>query len=425
MPTEIIIPALDPAMEKARVIKWHKKKGDVVNQGDTIAEIETDKAVFEVPTDSSGVLGEPLVAEGGFAPVNSVIAVVFEQGESQVAPVKHKHKIDNNLHNVPTIPDNDLANSANQSDKIKSNFYKERIFASPLARRLADAQGLDLSNISGSGPRGRIVRCDIEKTAAAISEKASLSSEPSGLSLSRNDMSFLPNYEEIKHSSMRETIARRLTESSRSVPHYYVNIDCELDKLLALRKELNEFCSEIQKISVNDLLIKAAAITLKQVPGVNVAWTEAAVLRFSQADISFAVAVPEGLITPVIRNADCKNLLMISREAQTLVKKAREGNLLPSEYKGGTFSISNLGMSGVKSFTSIINPPQSAILSVGAAEQRPVAKQGQITIATVMSLTLAVDHRCIDGVVAAEFMTCFKKIVEAPLKILLQEQTNG
>lgn len=425
MPTEITIPALDPAMEKARVIKWHKKKGDIVNQGDTIAEIETDKAVFEVPSESSGVLGAPLVAEGEYTSVNSVIAVVFEKGESQVTPVKYNQNDYKDLYNVQPPPDSDSATSANQSAKKKSKFFKDRIFSSPLARRLAVSQGIDLSNISGSGPHGRIVRCDIERAVAVASEKGPLSTEATVLSASKSDLSFLPNYEEIKHSKMREIIARRLTESSRTIPHYFVNIDCELDKLLALRKELNESCSDIQKITINDLLIRAAAITLKHVPGVNVAWTEAAVLQFSQADISFAVAVPEGLITPVIRNADCKNLLLISSETHALVEKARKGKLLPSEYKGGTFSISNLGMSGVKGFTSIINPPQSAILSVGAAEQRPVVKHGQITIATVMSLTLAVDHRCIDGVVAAEFMTSFKKIVEAPLKILLQEQTNG
>jgi pyruvate dehydrogenase E2 component (dihydrolipoamide acetyltransferase) len=303
-----------------------------------------------------------------------------------------------------------------------------------LARRIAANEGVDLGKVEGSGPRGRVVKRDVE---AAMSSKpadkaasAATSSAPAGekpaaapqapaASGWNPDLTGLPEYEEIPNSSMRKVIARRLTQSKQQVPHFYLTVDCELDNLLATRKQLNEKAGEGVKVSVNDFVIRAASIALKRVPAANAVWTDAAILQCKQQDISVAVAIEGGLITPVIRNAGGKGLAEISTEMKALAGKAREGKLKPEEFQGGTFSVSNLGMFGIKEFSAIINPPQGCILAVGAGEQRAVVKDGALAIATVMSCTLSVDHRVVDGAVGAEFMAEFKKLIEDPLSMLL------
>jgi pyruvate dehydrogenase E2 component (dihydrolipoamide acetyltransferase) len=421
MPVEIRMPSLDPSMTEARVVKWHKAAGDPVEIGESIVEIETDKAVVDVESEAQGVLAEILVAEGDYAAVNATIGVILEAGQKAPAVTPTvlapgKATPEGRLASVPAGISVVLA--SNGMDEKDTSAMGNRLFASPLARRLAALEDLDLSELRGSGPNGRIVKCDVE---AALAEKSTRPyPRPKAQSVDTcRESSGLPDYERISNSAMRNTIARRLTESSRDIPHYFLTMDCELDKVLALRREVNETAPEEQKVSLNDFIIRAVALALKKVPAANAAWSDTAILRFRQADISIAVAVDGGLITPVIRHADAKNLLQIAVEARDLASRARAGRLRPEEYKGGTFTISNLGMFGIKSFTSIINPPQSAILSVGAGEQRPVVKAGQIGVATIMTLTLAVDHRCIDGAVGAEFLARFKQLIEQPIALLL------
>jgi pyruvate dehydrogenase E2 component (dihydrolipoamide acetyltransferase) len=407
-------------MTEARVVKWLKAAGDPVEIGESIVEIETDKAVVDVESEAKGFLGEALVAEGGYAPVNSVIGVIREVDEDTSAlknlpPTQAQPAQKGRSGFTPTEPPA-FSETLNLPGKERPS-AGNRLFASPLARRLARLEGLDLSQLSGSGPHGRIVKCDIESELAAKSAQRGIiphkQAEPPG-----SEFSYLPGYEAISNTAMRNSIARRLSESSREVPHYFLTLDCELDKLLALRREVNDVGNEENRASLNDFFIRAAALALKKVPAANAAWTDTAILRFRQADISVAVSLDGGLITPVVRNAEAKSLGQISAEARALAARAKAGKLLPEEYKGGTFTISNLGMFGIKSFTSIINPPQGAILSVGAGEPRPVVKDGQLCVATVMTVTLAADHRCIDGAVGAEFLTAFKKLIEQPIALL-------
>jgi len=422
MPVDILMPSLDPSMEQGRIVKWLKSQGDQIAPGDVLVEIETEKAIFEVEAESSGIMGDPLVAEGEYAPVNTAIGVIHGVGndrtESKYIPVK----LDKSQ-NSPPFASKAFTEPKKSSQYNHSEERKNRIFASPLARRLASLNGLDLSQITGTGPHGRIVKVDIEAVHQDASEvpsdKTQAAQTPQAV------YTGVPKYESISHSAMRKTIARRITEAWQQVPHYFLNIDCEVDSLLNMRRELNDVCDDANGISLNDLIVRSAAIALTQVPNVNVAWSEMAVLKFSQVDVAIAVAVPGGLVTPVIRNAAGKNLIDIANESRNLILKAKAGKLVPSDYQGGTFTISNLGMYGIKSFTSIINPPQSAILSVGTAEQRAVVKNGVLDVATIMSCTLAVDHRCIDGVIAAEFLVEFKRLMEKPLSIMLQEKVNA
>jgi pyruvate dehydrogenase E2 component (dihydrolipoamide acetyltransferase) len=278
-----------------------------------------------------------------------------------------------------------------------------RIFASPLARRLAAAKGLDLASIAGSGPHGRIVKADVE--AAKVAPKQAAAHEP-------GQVEVIPN------STLRKTIARRLTEAKQTIPHFYLSVDLELDELLALRVKLNQR-AEGFKLSVNDFIIKAAARALRQIPAANASWTDDATLRYGDVDIAVAVAAPAGLVTPVIRHADAKSVVQISADMKALAEKARAGKLMPEDYQGGGFTISNLGMYGIKSFSAIINPPQACILAVGAAEKRPLVKNDQLTVATLCTVTLSVDHRAVDGVVGAEFLGAFKREIEDPLGLLL------
>ncbi|RCK24993.1 branched-chain alpha-keto acid dehydrogenase subunit E2 [Thalassospira profundimaris] len=439
MPVKVLMPALSPTMTEGTLAKWHVKEGDTVESGDVIAEIETDKATMEVEAVDEGKIGKILVAEGseGVA-VNEVIALLLEEDEDEsaldgadtsaagTAPAAEAPS-EPASSSAPAQSDAPAKASPAPAAPVSGG---DRIKASPLARRIAANDGVDLASVTGSGPRGRIVKRDVEaaksaKPAAesASAEKAAPSAPAAAAAPAASgwnpDLTGLPEYEEIPNSGMRKTIARRLTESKQQVPHFYLTVDCELDNLLATRKQLNEKAGDGVKISVNDFVIRAVSLALKKVPAANSIWTDKATLQCKKQDISVAVAIDGGLITPVVRDAGSKGLAEISSEMKALAGKARDGKLMPEDYQGGTFSVSNLGMFGIKEFSAIINPPQGCILAVGAGEQRPVVKDGALAIATVMSCTLSVDHRAVDGAVGAQFMAEFKKLIEDPLSMLL------
>ena len=433
MATTILMPALSPTMTEGKLAQWLKAEGETVSAGDVIAEIETDKATMEVEAVDEGVLGKIVVAAGtdGVA-VNSVIAVLLEDGEdlsdvdiaglaAAAAPVSPAPVSPAPASPAPASPAPApaaappapvaAAQAAPRAAAVAAS--GTRIFASPLARRIAADAGLDLGHVSGSGPRGRIVKRDVE---AAIASGVSAAAPAAPVAVGA--MPGMPDYIAIPNSMMRKTIARRLSESKQQAPHFYLTVDCRLDELLELRKKLNNNATDF-KLSVNDLIIRAAALALKQVPAANASWFEDEIRQWQAVDISVAVAIDGGLITPIIRGAEGKGLKQISAEMKDLAGRARDGKLLPEEYQGGTFSISNLGMFGIKEFAAVINPPQGAILAVGAGEQRPVVNDGELAVATVMSCTLSSDHRVVDGAVGAEFMQAFKLLIEDPLKMLL------
>jgi pyruvate dehydrogenase E2 component (dihydrolipoamide acetyltransferase) len=438
MPINILMPALSPTMTEGNLARWLKKEGDPVKSGDVIAEIETDKATMEVEAVDEGKIGKILVPEGAQGvKVNDVIAVLLEEGESpgdikagapapkpaaapapkaEAAPPKAE---------APKQPAAPAPAPAAPSPAAASG---SRIFASPLAKRLAQQHGLDLSRVVGSGPHGRIVKSDIEKAAASGGAKAAPAPAaakglPGAPAVPSTPAFGEPEFELHPHSMMRKTIARRLQESKQFVPHFYLTIDCEIDRLLKLREEVNAGAPKegkgAFKLSVNDFIIKACAIALKQVPAANASWSDEGVKMYKTSDISVAVAIPNGLITPIIRRAEDKRLSDISSEMKGLAGRAKDGKLKPEEYTGGGFSLSNLGMFGIKDFAAIINPPQGCILAVGAGEQRAVVKNGQLAVATVMSCTLSVDHRVVDGAIGAEFLSAYKKLIENPLAMLV------
>ncbi len=434
MPIEILMPALSPTMTEGKLAKWLKAEGDTIESGDLLAEIETDKATMEVEAVDEGVLGKIVVPDGtDGVQVNALIALILEEGEDASA----LEGSDSPPAAAPapaqeTVAPAEAPQAAAPPTPATPSGDGNRLFASPLARRIAADEGLDLAQISGSGPRGRIVKRDIEAALAAGTGKAKSAAAPAAAPTTNaaavsaeapgiDDpiFAFAPEYEAVPNSSMRKIIARRLTESARDIPHFNLQVDVEIDKLLATRKELNNRDGADYKISVNDFIVKAASLALKRVPDCNVAYTPDAILKFKQVDMAIAVAIEGGLITPIIKNADSKGLSTLSAEAKELAGKAREGKLMPEEFQGGTFTISNLGMFGVKGFTSIINPPQGGILSVGAGEQRPVVKDGALAVATVMTLNLAVDHRCIDGAVGAAFIKELKALIEDPIALML------
>jgi pyruvate dehydrogenase E2 component (dihydrolipoamide acetyltransferase) len=436
MPIKILMPALSPTMTEGNLAKWHKKVGDAVESGDVLAEIETDKATMEVEAVDEGILGKIVVPEGtADVAVNAVIALLLEDGEDAsaldgadtsggaAAPAAEAAKP------APAAaPATPAAPAAAPATAPAAS--GDRVVASPLAKRIAAQEGLDLSAIAGSGPRGRVVKRDVEAALASGTGKAAPAAAPTAASATApaaaptpaaGDPVFanMPEFEAVPNSSMRKVIATRLTASARDIPHFNISIDVEIDKLLAARKDLNGRDGADYKISVNDFVIKAVAVALRRCPDVNVSYTDDAILKFKRADVSVAVAIEGGLITPIIKDTGSLGLAAISAKAKELAGKARDGKLAPEEFQGGTFTISNLGMFGVKSFNSIINPPQGGILSVGAGEQRPVVKNGALSVATVMSLTLAVDHRCIDGATAAGFAKELKAILEDPIQLLL------
>ena len=437
MPIEILMPALSPTMEKGTLAKWLVKEGDAVAPGDIIAEIETDKATMEVESVDEGRVGKLLVAEGTEdIPVGTRIALLLEEGEDESA-LEGMGKAAQPAPAAPPAPavaePKPTKETAAAADRPvapspappapPAEASKTRIFASPLARRLAEKRGIDLAAIRGSGPHGRIVRADVE--AAAKAAEARPAAAPTAAAAPAVEApEFTPPadvpYEEIKLSGMRKVIAKRMAQSKSHVPHFYLTIDIALDRLLAERTRLNAgLAEEGVKLSVNDFLIRAAALALRKVPAANAMYAGEKVYRFTRQDISVAVAVEGGLITPVIRDAAAKGLAEISREMKALAEKARAGKLMPEEYQGGTFSISNLGMYGIKEFAAVINPPQGAILAVGAGEKRAVVVDDAVAIRTMMTVTLAVDHRVLDGAIGAEFLAAFKGFVEDPITMLL------
>ena len=418
MPIKILMPALSPTMTEGNLLKWHKKEGDAVRAGDVVAEIETDKATMEVEATDEGRLGRIVVPEGTEGvPVNAVIALLLGEDEdaaslakaeaapAPAAPAKP----------APTPPSpaaKPAAPPAKPAPDVAPPAAGDRVFASPLARRMAEQAGLDLAAMKGSGPHGRIVKADIDTArgrAAPVAAAAAPAVAPAA---------GLPAYTELPVSGVRKIVARRLVEAKREAPHFYLTIDCGIDGLLKIRQDLNAR-SDDYKLSVNDFVIRAAALALKRVPAANASWAETVIRRYHAADISVAVAIPDGLITPIVRNADAKGLAAISNEMKDLADRARAGKLKPEEFQGGTFSVSNLGMYGIREFAAVINPPQGAILAVGAGEKRAIVKDGALAVATVMSCTLSVDHRVVDGVVGAEFLAAFKKLIENPLAMLL------
>jgi pyruvate dehydrogenase E2 component (dihydrolipoamide acetyltransferase) len=455
MPIEILMPALSPTMTEGNLAKWLKHEGDEVHSGDVLAEIETDKATMEVEAVDDGRVGKILVPEGTQGvKVNQPIALLLGEGEDAAAltatapPASAAPASEPAPAATPPPPPHESEN-ANQPPlpvrpqaAIVGNGHDRRIFASPLARRMAQQAGLDLATLTGSGPQGRIVKSDIESailkgrqpapplTAAPTSRPAatpavatvtpSLASMPVTTLSKERVLALAGNrpYTERPLNAMRRVIARRLTESKQTVPHFYLTIDCEIDELLRFRKELNAK-SETYRISVNDFVVRAAALALRQVPAANASWSDEAILQWDKVDIAVAVALDDGLITPIVRDADRKGLATIANETKDLAIRARAGKLKLEEFQGGTFSISNLGMFGVREFAAVINPPHGGILSVGAGEQRPVVKNGALAVATVMSCTLSCDHRVVDGAVGAQFLAAFKKLIEDPLTMLL------
>ncbi len=442
MPTPILMPALSPTMEEGTLSKWNVKEGDKVSSGDIIAEIETDKATMEVEAVDEGVVGKILIGEGAEnVKVNTPIAVLLDDGESMgdvdvgklgggsassfetpkpaaSAPQDEAEKMQgkNSLH-----PE-EARRAVSKDEGAKPN---GRIMASPLAKRIAKLEGLDLSAVSGTGPRGRIVKSDIEKALKGGGAKHAAAA-PAQIAPASVDARLYPadSYTAVKLDGMRKVIARRLTQSfNREVPHFPLNVDIELDNLLAARERINATSPKdgdgAFKISVNDFIIKASAMALRQVPAANATFTDEAILYHKHADIGVAVAIDGGLITPIVWKAEEKGLKTISAEVKDMAGRAKNKKLKPEEYQGGTFSVSNLGMFGIKSFASIVNQPHGAIMSVGAGEERVVVKNGKMDIATVMTVTLTCDHRVVDGAVGAQFLGAFKAFIEEPAAMLL------
>ena len=415
MSIDILMPALSPTMEEGTLSKWLVKEGDNVVSGDLIAEIETDKATMEVETIEDGIVGKLLVQEGEESiKVNAVIAILIEEGEILksetpfvINELKSEPSSNINLEiKLEKIVDSKLNIEINKDNLINKD--ANRIFISPLAKRLAKQLDINLKLVNGSGPNGRIVKFDIENF-----DNTKISN------INNNTLLSEDNFEIIKNSSMRKTIAARLVKSKNEAPHFYLSLDCNLDKLLEIRASINSKSNDKYKISVNDMIIKAASASLIKVPKANASWENENTRYYKNTDISVAVAIDGGLITPIVRNVQSKGLFDISSDMKYLSSKAKEGKLLPEDYIGGSFSISNLGMFGIKQFSAVINPPQGAILAVGAGERKAVVINENISIATVMSVTLSCDHRVIDGAVGAEFLSVFKEYIENPSLMLL------
>jgi pyruvate dehydrogenase E2 component (dihydrolipoamide acetyltransferase) len=450
MPTNILMPALSPTMEKGNLAKWLKKEGDKIKSGDVIAEIETDKATMEYEAVDEGTLAKIVVPEGTQdVAVNSVIAVLAGEGEdvkaaaagAKSAPVPKPTEAPKPQSAPPktaaplpqaVFPPKPAAPPPPQPAPARAG---NRVFTSPLARRLAKDAGIDLNRVSGSGPHGRVIARDIEDAKSGKGLRgpgAAPAAAPAGAPIAptMSDKQILALYEEgsydfVPHDGMRRTIAQRLTASVQTIPHFYETMDCDIGKLVAAREEINAAAPKDKdgkpayKLSVNDFVIKALALALQRVPDANVSWTEAGMLKHKHSDIGVAVALPGGLITPIVRSAESKSLSAISNEMRDLAARARARKLKPHEYQGGTTSVSNLGMYGVKDFTAVINPPQSTILAVGTGEERAVVRNGQLAVATIMSVTLSCDHRAVDGALGAELIVAFKKLIENPVMMLV------
>ncbi len=427
MATNILMPALSPTMTEGNLARWLKKEGERVKAGDVIAEIETDKATMEVEAVDEGILGKIVVPDGTQGvKVNDVIAVLVDAGEAVPSGAPAAAPAPAAAAPAAAPAPAAAAPAALNPQPIPPS-GGDRVFASPLARRMAQQAGVDLAGVKGSGPNGRIVKADIEAAlsrgpAAAPGAVAAPAAAPAPKPAATPFSTTAP-HTAVPNSTMRKVIARRLSESKATIPHFYVTMDIEIDALLKLRADLNARSPKdgpgAYKLSVNDLVIKATAATLRRFPACNASWTEDAIIQYHDVDISVAVSIPEGLITPIVRHADTKGLATISAEMKDLAARAKSGKLKPEEFQGGGFSISNMGMYGVSDFSAIINPPQAGILAVSAGLQKPVVKDGALAIATVMTCTLSVDHRVIDGALAAEFMQALKRTIEDPLSLLL------
>jgi len=435
MPIDITMPALSPTMTEGNLAKWLKREGDAIKAGDVIAEIETDKATMEVEAVDEGTLGKIVVPDGAQGvKVGAVIGVILEEGEDSSAMAAKPAA----AAPAPAAP----APVAVEAPPpvVAAPVVEEagtRLFVSPLARRLAEQAGIDLKTVQGSGPHGRIVKADIESAsskprptpaapaptpAPVPAAAAPVAPIPAPAAAGKDRIAALAGnvpYELVAHTGMRRTIAKRLTEAKQTVPHFYLSVDCEIDALLKVRAELNSAARDRYKLSVNDFVIRASALALKKVPAANASWSEEGTLLWQRVDIGVAVAIENGLITPIVKAAETKGLADISNEMKDLGARAKSGKLKLDEFQGGTFSISNLGMFGIKNFSAVINPPHGCILAVGAGEQRPVVKDGAIGVATVMSVTLSVDHRVVDGATGAQFLQAFKALIESPLTMLL------
>jgi pyruvate dehydrogenase E2 component (dihydrolipoamide acetyltransferase) len=451
MPINILMPALSPTMEKGNLAKWFKKEGDKVKSGDVIAEIETDKATMEVEAVDEGTLAKIVVPEGTQdVPVNDVIAVLAGDGEDVKAagagagaakappkpaeapkPAAAAAAPSPAAAPAAAAPKPAPAPQAAAAPAQQTNGHG-RIFSSPLARRLAKDAGIEIDRIMGSGPHGRIIARDVEEAKSGKGLKAPAAAPSAGPSIapSMSDKQILAlfepgSYEIVPHDGMRRTIAQRLTASIQNVPHFYLTIDCDIGKLLVAREEINAAAPKdkekkpLYKISVNDFVIKAMAVALQKIPNCNVSWTEGGMVKHKHSDVGVAVAMPGGLITPIIRKAETKTLSTISNEMKDFAARARGRKLKPEEYQGGTTAVSNLGMYGINHFTAVINPPHATILAVGTSEERPVVRSGKIEIAHMMSVTLSCDHRAIDGALGAELIGAFKQLIENPVMMMV------
>src|SRR5215467_1268350 len=467
MPVNILMPALSPTMEKGNLAKWLKKEGDPVKTGDVIAEIETDKATMEYEAIEDGTLAKIVVPEGtNDVPVNQLITVLAQEGEdvkataAAAAKASPAAKAPSPVAATPKpaqpavsavaaaakvspaapIP---AATPAHAAEPARANGRglaatavpaTGRTFSSPLARRLAKDAGIEIGRIQGSGPHGRVIARDVAAAREGRGLRAPAAAPAGGpapmIAPAMTDQQIRALYEEgsyevVPHDGMRRTIAARLTASAQTIPHFYLTVDCDIGKLLEARKEINATAPKDKdgkpayKLSVNDFVIKALALALQRIPDANVSWTEAGLLKHKHSDIGVAVALPGGLITPIVRNAETKSLSAISNEMRDLAARARARKLKPQEYQGGTTAVSNLGMYGIKDFTAVINPPQSTILAVGTGEERAVVRHGKIEAATIMSVTLSCDHRAIDGALGGQLIDAFKKLIENPVLMVV------
>lgn len=448
MPINILMPALSPTMEKGNLAKWLKKEGDKVKSGDVIAEIETDKATMEVEAVDEGTIAKILVPEGtADVPVNNVIAILAGDGEDVKAAASAGGATAPKPAAAPApaapAPAAAAAPAAAPAAKAPPPAAPApapaaqangagRIFSSPLARRLAKDAGIDLGRITGTGPHGRVIARDVEgaKSGKGLKAPAAAPGAAPAIAPAMSDQQILGlfepgSYDVVPHDGMRRTIAQRLTAATQSIPTFYLTIDCDIGRLLDAREQINAAAPKdkekkpLYKLSVNDFVIKALAVALQQVPDCNVSWTEAGMLKHKHSDVGVAVAMPGGLITPIIRNAETKSLSTISNEMKDLAARARTRKLKPMEYQGGTSSVSNLGMFGISHFTAVINPPQSTILAVGASEERAVVRNGKVEAAHIMSVTMSCDHRSIDGALGAELIGAFKRLIENPVMMMV------
>lgn len=439
MPIDITMPALSPTMEEGNLAKWLVKEGDSVAPGDVIAEIETDKATMEVEAVDEGIIAKILVPDGTEGvKVNAPIAILAEEGEDVgaaaagggAAPAATAAPDTPAVvaAPAPAAPASVPAAVPAAQSQTAAVSPGDRVFSSPLARRLAANAGLDLSTLTGSGPHGRVIRRDVDAAIAGGVGKAATASAPATATAPSDEQTLKlfedGSYDLIPHDNMRRIIASRLVESKQTVPHFYLTVDCELDALLALRKQINDSApvrddKPAFKLSVNDFVIKAMALALRDVPEANASWTQSNMVRHKHSDVGVAVSIPGGLITPIVRRAEEKPLSIISNEMKDMAGRARNKKLQPQEYQGGTTAVSNLGMFGVKDFCAVINPPHATILAVGAGEPRAVVKDGAVAVATVMSVTLSTDHRAVDGALGAELLAAFKGYIESPIGMLV------